>query len=261
MTNSSADPHTAATARLAAAAVSGVPCPPIRDLVAADDVAGAYAIQALLIAERIAAGRRRVGRKIGLTAEAVRRQLGVDQPDSGVLLDDMRVSGTVPAGRLLQPRAEAEVAFVLAADIVSAVDGPDAARPFVGAACAAIEIVDSRIAGWDITIADTIADNASSGLFVLGAQRTPLTAFEPAEVGMTLSRNGQMASQGSGADCMGDPLAALAWLANRCIELGDPLRAGEVVLSGALGPVVPVGSGDTVEAHISALGSVQVSFA
>ena len=161
---------------------------------------------------------------------------------------------------LLQPKVEAEVAFTLAADI----DGPtdlETVRAAVGYAVAAIEIVDSRVAAWDITITDTVADNASSGLFVLGDNPVPLAEFEPISATMTMSVDGQVVSEGTGADCLGDPLIALQWLARTAAEYGNPLRAGQVVLSGALGPMAPVHPGSVVRAEISGLGTVEVSFA
>ena len=159
-----------AVARLRAAARDHTPCPPVRDVLPEGDIAAAYAVQRLLTQARLADGATVVGRKIGLTAPVVQAQMGVDQPDFGVLFDDMDVSGDaeVPTERLLQPRIEAEVAFVLAADLDGADPTPESVRAAVGHIVGALEIVDSRIADWDITICDTVADNASSGLFVLG---------------------------------------------------------------------------------------------
>ena len=247
--------------RLESAAADGIACPPVRDLIGSDDILAAYRVQSELIARRVQRGAVRAGRKIGLTSAVVQKQLGVGQPDFGVLFDDMAVpdGGVVPAKRLLQPRVEGEVAFRLAADL----DGPlDQAtvRAAVASAHAAVEIVDSRIAGWDIRIADTVADNASSGLFVVSELGVPLGVVEPADVTMTLEVNGQLASSGDGSACLGDPLIALAWLARTAAELGDPLRAGEIVLSGALGPMVDVRPGDRVRVEISGLGAVGVAF-
>lgn len=253
---------TDAVRRLTEAGASGVPCAPVRDLIGATDVRTAYAVQDRLAQTRLAAGARRVGRKIGLTSLAVQRQLGVDQPDFGVLFDDMDVSAAaqVPSRRLLQPKAEAEIAFVLGADLDDGDLDDGQVRAAVDYAVAALEIVDSRIAGWDITIADTVADNASSGLFVLADRRLTLKEFEPREVSMRLLLDGDPVSEGTGAACLGDPLAALAWLARTVRDLGEPLRAGEVVLSGALGPMVAVGPGNTVHAELSGLGPVTAVF-
>jgi 2-keto-4-pentenoate hydratase len=251
-----------AAARLLDAAGTRTPCGPVRDLIGSADVAAAYAVQERLTAARLAAGARIVGRKIGLTSPAVQQQLGVDRPDFGVLFDDMQYGEDeiVPMDRLLQPKVEAEIAFVLSADLV---EGPLDARQVADAvdyAVAALEIVDSRIAGWDITFGDTVADNASSGLFVLGSTRRRLTDFEPSRTEMTMSSDGVVTSTGTGAACLGDPLEALRWLASTARDLGQPLRAGQVVLSGALGPMVPVEPGSVVVADITGLGRVGTTF-
>ncbi|MDP4502374.1 2-keto-4-pentenoate hydratase [Nonomuraea turcica] len=240
--------------RLADAALTGKPCRPVRDLIT--DVAAAYEVQRRLNARRAGTV---AGRKIGLTSPAVQRQLGVDQPDFGVLFADMEVSGTAAVERLLQPKVEAEIAFVLARDLSEDLDLA-AVRAAVDYATPALEIVDSRIANWDITITDTVADNASSGLYVLGSERLPLSAFEPVEATMRMDAGGRIVSEGNGAACLGDPLNALLWLARTARDFGDPLRAGQVILSGALGPMVPVSPGVTVRAEISGLGAVAVTF-
>lgn len=251
-----------AAQRLGRAAATGTPCAPVRDLLGPHDIDLAYAVQRRLTAERLAAGARITGRKIGLTSPAVQRQIGVDRPDFGVLFADMDVStaDAVPSGRLLQPKAEAEIAFVLGADLDAEDLDLPAVRAAVDHAVAALEIVDSRIAGWDISIADTVADNASSGLYVLGDRRLSLDDFEPAAVSMRLYADGVLVSEGTGAACLGDPLLALLWLARTAREHGDPLRAGQVVLSGALGPMIPAPPGVTVLAEISSLGSVRATF-
>jgi 2-keto-4-pentenoate hydratase len=262
-----------AAERLTLAARTGVPTAPVRDVLGSTDVALAYRVQNALTAARKAAGARVVGRKVGLTSPAVQRQLGVDQPDFGVLFDDMLVpSGAeVDSGRLIAPKAEAEIAFVLSADMdgfaaglspdapISAADR-SAAAAAVDYAVAALEIVDSRVADWDITITDTVADNASSALYVLGDKRIPLGEFAPAEVVMNLEKNGAPASSGSGAACLGDPLNALIWLARTAASLGAPLLAGDVVLSGALGAMVTAEPGTEITAELSTLGRVSVTF-
>jgi 2-keto-4-pentenoate hydratase len=252
-----------AVERLTTAARDGVPCAPVRDLIGPDDVARAYRVQQQIIAAALSTGVRRVGRKIGLTSPAVQQQLGVDQPDFGVLLSDMAVEeqDAVPPGRLLQPRIEAEIAFVLGADITSVDPSLDEVAAAVSQARPALEIVDSRVAGWDITIADTVADNASSGLFVLGEAALPLADLDPVAVTMTMTQDGDEVSSGNGAACLGNPLVALQWLARMSVELGEPLRSGEVVLSGALGPMVPVQAGSVYEAELVGLGSVRATFA
>ncbi|MFJ9369529.1 2-keto-4-pentenoate hydratase [Nocardia sp. NPDC101769] len=242
----------AAAERLAAAARLGTPSAPVRDLIGPDDVTLAYAVQRLGIDERVAAGAQIVGRKIGLTSPAVQRQLGVDQPDFGVLFGDMDVTETAAAQRprLLQPKVEAELAFVLNADLDDDLLDVTSVRGAVDYAVAALEIVDSRIAGWDISFADTVADNASSGWFVLGSERLSLTEFEPREIAMNMAINGEIVSTGTGSACLGDPLEALAWLARTARDFGEPLRAGEIVLSGALGPMAPLRPGARVRSEL-----------
>jgi len=250
-----------ASERLEYAARSGVACAPLTDLLAPGDVDSAYQVQRRLTQRRIATGGRLVGRKIGLTSAAVQAQVGVDRPDFGALFDDMRYADgqEIPIRRLLQPKAEAEVAFLLARDIDDATD-PAVVRAAVALVLPAIEVVDSRIENWQIGITDTVADNASSGVFVIGALGTPLSAVEPVDVTMTMRRDGAVVSHGDGRACLGDPLNALAWLAATAIEIGAPLRAGDLVLSGALGPMVPVSAGDVFTADIAPLGTVTARF-
>jgi 2-keto-4-pentenoate hydratase len=254
--------HEEAATRLIEAEATGVPCDPVRDLLPDGGIDDGYAIQKRVI-ERTRAGVRRVGRKIGLTSPAVQTQMGVDTPDFGVLLADMAYgdSDPIPASRLLQPRVEAEVAFVLGRDL------PD--RPIVASdvllatefVVAAIEVVDSRIRGWDISILDTVADNASSGVFALGGSPRRLTDVDDLrDVAMELTCDGQVLSSGSGAACLGHPVNAVVWLANAVAERGVPLQAGEVVLSGSLGPLVPVERGKTYEATFTGLGAVRATF-
>jgi 2-keto-4-pentenoate hydratase len=249
--------------RLTAAERSGAACAPVRDLIGSDDVARAYRVQQHIIAAKVAAGDRRVGRKIGLTSIAVQTQLGVDQPDFGTLLDSMRVEQdeVVPTGRLLQPRIEAEIAFILGRDITDADPDLETVTSAVASAWPALEIVASRVSGWDISLADTVADNASSGLYVLGEESLSLAELDPVAVTMSMTENGAQVSAGTGAACLGNPLIALQWLARVSAEVGDPLRAGEVILSGALGPMVPVQPGATYEATLAGLGTVRATFA
>jgi 2-keto-4-pentenoate hydratase len=251
-----------AAQRLLNAARSGVPCAPVRDLIGRDDIDAAYAVQQRVIATATVAGATVIGRKIGLTSAVVQAQLGVDRPDFGVLLHDMQREESTPVAitDLLQPRIEAEVAFVLGADLYEGPLDVDAVRAAVAHAVAALEIVDSRIAGWDISFGDTVADNASSGLFVLGTTTRSLEEVDPVSVQMTMSENGEEVSTGNGAACLGDPLEALAWLARTARGFGEPLRAGQVILSGALGPMVPVKPGATYTAALTGLGQVSATF-
>lgn len=245
------------------AARSRTPCPPLRHALTGADIDDAYAIQQLVIGEQMAAGARVIGRKVGLTSPAVQRQMGVDQPDFGVLLSGTAYGDAepIPHDRLLQPRVEAEVAFVLGTDLPDhRVTTADVMRA-TDLVVAAIEVVDSRIAGWDITILDTVADNASSGVFVLGGAPRRLTEIEDLRAAeMTVRRDGEEVSVGRGENCLGHPLNAVTWLANTMADRGSPLRAGEIVLSGALGPLVPAEAGRTYEARISGLGSVRACF-
>lgn len=258
----SQDSIAAAVARLAEAQATGVPCAPVRDLIGTDDLAAAYAVQQGLVQGRLARGATVVGRKIGATSEAVQTQLGVDQPDFGWLLDDMDVSDDDPISMrtLLQPRVEGEVAFVLARDLDDEEITLDVVRDAVEVALPALEIVDSRIADWKIGFTDTVADNASSGLFVVGKDGRSLDELEPRDVTMSLTINGEERSAGTGAACLGDPLEALRWLAVQAQRFGEPLRAGQLVLSGALGPFVPFAPGDRVVATISGFAPLSVTF-
>jgi 2-keto-4-pentenoate hydratase len=250
-----------ATALWRAARIAS-PCPPVRATIGETDIAAAYAVQEEITTQRIAQGARLVGRKIGLTASSVQAQLGVDQPDYGMLFDDMDVpnGGIIAPGRLIQPRVEAEIAFILGRDLPE--DGLTTAD-IIGAidwVVPALEIVDSRIADWDIRITDTIADNASSGLFVLGHDARRIDAIDLIGCGMALERNGELASSGAGVACLGSPINAILWLARVMAKAGRPLAAGDVVMSGALGPVVSSKPGDTFEARINGLGAVRITF-
>lgn len=247
--------------RLAAATQTGEPCTPIRDLIGPADLESAYEIQSRNITSLVEAGHRIVGRKIGLTSPAVQEQLGVDTPDFGALLDDMDCShdAEIDLGRLIQPRIEAEIAFILSREInepISFIEATD----YVSDLYAAFEIVDSRISDWDISLADTVADNASSGLYVLGSRLARADAPDLAEIKMAMFKNATLVSQGKGSDCLGSPWRSLAWLANSALKYGFSLQKGGVVLSGALGPMVPVTRGDTYTATISGIGSVTASF-
>jgi 2-keto-4-pentenoate hydratase len=214
---------------------------PLRDILDPTDADGAYAVQAVNTRFWEAMGRRVVGRKVGLTAKAVQAQLGVDQPDFGVLFADMEV----PDGGTDLPAHEIGEAEMLAA---------------IAEAAAAIEIVDSRIADWKITFADTVADNGSSALFVLSKERRSLAGLDLWSCGMVLERNGEVASLGAGAACLGHPIKAATWLANTLAARGEPLRKGDIILTGALGPMVPLSPGDEIRVTIGGLGAVSFSY-
>lgn len=208
-------------------------------------VEGAYRVQRLNINRRVGEGARVTGRKIGLTSLAVQKQLGVSEPDYGFLLDtmDMTDARAVSMHHLVQPRIEAEIAFVLSRDLPADIT-PEGAPAYIDHALIAAEIVDSAITDWRIGIVETVADNASAGFYVLGQEKLSLNAFDPAAVVMRMTRNGEPASRGRGVDCLGGPLNALAWLARASAERGVSPRAGDVILTGALGPMVPAAAGD-----------------
>jgi len=218
----------------------------------------AYAVAAINSEARLRSGARLVGRKVGLTSKAVQQQLGVDQPDFGLLFDDMEyLSGaSVPMSRLIQPKIEAEIAFVLGRDLAGTVPSYGEFLASLAYAVPALEIVDSAIAGWSLTLVDTVADNASCGVYVLGDQPAAIGQWDLGGIGMDLEKNGVVVSVGSGAACLGHPLRAAYWLARLMAEKGQAMKAGEIILSGALGPMAPVAAGDRVVARVGALGSV-----
>lgn len=249
--------------RLYEAYTSGVPIGPLRDELGDAPIETAYAIQEVNTNRWLDEGLRLVGRKIGLTAKSVQRQLGVAQPDYGMLFDRMAVlSGDdIAAARLMQAKVEAEIAFVLERDLTAERLTMADIIGAVAYALPALEIVDSRIAKWNIKILDTVADNASSGLFVLGERPVRLADFDARLCGMTLYKNGESVSFGAGAAALGHPLNALLWLAEKMAAVGRPLGAGDVVLSGALGPMIAAQPGDRFEARINGLGAAAVNFA
>ena len=251
-----------AALRLREAGEKHQPCAPIRDLIAPTDVAGAYAVQEINTKYWLGRGRKLVGRKIGLTAVAVQKQLGVDQPDFGLLFEDMLASEdrAIPFAELMQPKVEAEIAIVLKKNLTKVQHSVADIADATNYACAAIEIVGSRIANWDIKLADTVADNASSSHFVLGARQVRLADADLVNCAMSMVRRGETVSSGSGAACMGNPLNAAVWLADTMVKYGRPLQAGDVIMTGALGPMVAVAAGDVVEARIEGLGQVRATF-
>ena len=248
--------HAELAERLRAAYQSGQ-VPPMRDGLDPTDADGAYQVQSINTRYWLDEGRRIIGHKIGLTTPAVQAQLGVHQPDYGILFEDMRIAdgGTLPAGTLLQPKCEAEVALIMGADLQDANATPESVAAAAAGAVIAIEIVDSRIADWKISFADTVADNGSSAFFVTGRDQVPLEGLDLWSCGMVLEVNGKTASLGAGAACLGHPLNAAAWLARTLAAAGETLRKGDIVLTGALGPMVPLTPGDEVRATVGGLGS------
>ena len=235
------------------------PIAPIRDIVGTTtDVDVGYAVQELNHQRSLAQGRRVSGRKIGVTSKAVQQQIGVDQPDFGTLYADTECGDGVEieSGRLIQPRAEAEVALVMGRELNSAPHGFAEIVRAVEFALPSIEIVDSRIANWDISFVDTVADNASCGLYVVGAKPVPLSAFDIRTVPMAMTVNGEEVSTGIGAACLGNPINAARWLADVLCERGIPLQPGDVLMTGALGPMQPIADGDLVVAEFGELGMV-----
>ena len=248
--------------RLRTAESTREPVPPVRGDIALDDMALAYAVQKENVDARRAQGERIVGRKIGLTSFAVQKQLGVDQPDFGALFASMACGDGQPISllRLIQPKVEAEIALVLGRDLTH---GKHTFADIISGtayALAAIEVVDSRIQDWDIRFVDTVADNASSALFVLGSRPVKLADLDLANAAMTLSRNGEVLASGNSAACLGNPLNAAVWLADMMVKMGTPLLAGDVLMTGALGPMVVVSQAGTFTAQIDGLGSVRAVF-
>jgi 2-keto-4-pentenoate hydratase len=222
----------------------------------------AYAIQTRNIERRIAAGAIRRGHKVGLTSHAMQAQLGVSEPDFGVLLDDMLLeeADAVALDELIAPRVEAEIAFLLADDLVGPGVSSATAQQAVAGALPVLEVIDSRIAEWKITLIDTVADNASSARVVLGGQLTPIDGLDLRLIGGVVTRNGELVATGAGAAVLGNPLSCVAWLANTLSRFGGRLCAGDVVLAGALHAAFPVADGDIVRAEFAHLGAVNARF-
>lgn len=222
----------------------------------------AYRIQEHVLQRRVQSGERVIGKKIGVTSQAVMNLLGVHQPDFGYLLDGMvRPDGAaIPARMLIQPKAEGEIAFALKRDLAGpGVTAADVLRATEGV-MACFEIVDSRIENWNIRIQDTVADNASCGMFVLGDRMADPRTLDLRTCGMVLEKNGEVAVTGAGAATMNSPVNAVVWLANTLGRFGIALKAGEIILSGALGAMVPVVTGDNLRVVIGGIGSCSVRF-
>ena len=222
----------------------------------------AYAIQTINIERRVAAGQRIIGRKVGLTSRPMQELLGVDEPDFGVLTDEMMIEDgdLIPLERLVQPRVEAELAFVMERDLAGPGVTTAVALQAIAGALPAVEIVDSRVADWKIKLVDTVADNASSGLLVVGGRMRPVAELDLRLLGVVVSRGGEMIDTGAGAAALGNPARCVAWLANKLGAFGAGLKAGDIVLPGAVHKMVPVQPGDVFRAEFAHLGAVTVRF-
>jgi 2-oxopent-4-enoate hydratase len=231
-------------------------------------LADAYAIQQVNLERRLnqknPSGQmaRLVGRKVGITSRTVQEWLGVGEPDFGGLLDTMEVPnhGSASVAPFIQPRVEGEIAFVLKSCLVGPGISTAQAIAAVDFILPAIEIIDSRVIDWKFKIEDTVADNASSAMFVLGSRPYCMKDVDLRTIGVTLRKNGEVVSTGAGAACLGNPVNALVWLANKLGEFGEQLNKGQVILSGALCPVSPVVAGDVITTEIGNLGEVAVTF-
>lgn len=248
--------------QLAHAEISRKGISPLSEIDSSLTLQDAYAIQLQNIQRKVDEGYQIVGKKIGLTSKAMQTLLGVDEPDYGHLLDRMVVEngGRVDIDKVLQPKVEAEIAFVLKRDLkgphVTVLDVLQATDYIVPA----LEIVDSRVRDWKINLTDTVADNASSGFYVLGGNPKKVTEIDLELVGIVFSKNGEIVNTGVGAAALGNPAYCVAWLANRLADFNSTLKAGEVILSGALSAAVNAEKGDTFTARFAHLGQVSVQF-
>ncbi len=241
---------------------TGTPIEPISTEIGTSDINLAYDIQKIVTQQKVNQGARIVGKKIGLTSPKVQQQFGINQPDFGVLFNHMELltGSTVSISNFFNVRAEAELAFILNQDldldditILDVIESIDFVLP-------SIELVDSRIRDWKIKITDTIADNASASHYILGHTPKTLDEIDVINCSMKLLKNGSLVSEGSGEDCLGSPLNAVYWLAKKSIEMGDCLKEGDIILSGALGPMIPIEEGDRIKATFEGLGSVSLNF-
>lgn len=262
MTNQTAEKSERLAEHLSSAWEKGIGVEPVTELAPDLSVDEAYQVQLVTIKQAVDSGKVITGKKIGLTSKAMQDSLGVGEPDYGHLLDSMVIEngGSVPNNKILQAKVEGEIAFVLKEDLV----GPNVSSFDVLQATdyivPALEIVDSRVKDWKITLADTVADNASSGLYVLGDTKTNVTEVDLKQIGMAFYKNDTLVNTGVGAAALGDPAKCVAWLANKLHTYGIALKKGEVILSGALSAAVPGAAGDTFQAKFADIGEVTVSF-
>ncbi len=250
-------------ADLAEAERSRVPMSPLTDAYPDIDVVDAYEIQLINIRRRLAEGATVVGHKVGLSSAAMQQMMGVDEPDYGHLLADMEVFEDIPvdAGRYLYPRVEVEVGFILADDLPGAGCTEDDVLAATAAFAPSIELIDTRISDWKIKLCDTIADNASSAGFILGAGRVSPKDIDITAIDAVLTRNGEVVAEGRSDAVLGNPVTAVAWLARKVDSFGVRLRAGDIVLPGSCTRAIDVRPGDRFVADFAGLGSVRLSFA
>jgi 2-keto-4-pentenoate hydratase len=248
--------------RLWQAELNRSPISPITDAHPELGIEDAYAIQSHNIERRVGTGRVIRGRKVGLTAKPVQDMFGVREPDFGVLLDDMFVEDgdEVSLDTLLQPRVEAEMAFLIGRDLAGPGVTTSNALAAIAGVLPSIEIVDSRIADWKIKLIDTVADNASSAKLVIGGKLTRITDFDLRLGGMVITRNGAVIDSGAGAAALGNPARCVAWLANKLAAFDACLHRDDIVIPGALHRMVPAGPGDVFRAEFAYLGAVTVRF-
>ena len=249
-------------ADLAQAERSREPIAPLTSAYPDIDVVDAYEIQLINIRQRVAEGARVLGHKVGLSSLAMQQMMGVDEPDYGHLLDEMQVFEDVPvkAGRYLYPRVEVEVGFILAADLPGAGCTEDDVLAATGALVPSIELIDTRITDWKIALCDTIADNASSAGFVLGAARVSPADIDVKAIDAVLTRNGEVVAEGRSDAVLGNPVTAVAWLARKVESFGVRLRKGDVVLPGSCTRAIDAHAGDEFVADFAGLGAVRLSF-
>ena len=237
------------------------PIAPLSETDPGIEVHDAYRISRAFMDLREADGERVIGKKIGVTSPAVQEMLGIDQPDFGFLTDAMWCrDGVVDASALIAPRAEAEIGFRLNSDLKGPGVKPGDVLDATESVMACFEIVDSRIQDWRIQICDTIADNASCGVFVLSDNEVPASGLNLKDIQATVTKNGEYLSEGSGASVQGAPENAVAWLANTLGEYGIPFRAGEIILSGSLVPLADAAAGDVFRLSMPGLGELEARF-
>ena len=249
-------------AELAEAARRRTPLTPLTIVYPDIDVVDAYEIQLINIRQRVAEGARVVGHKVGLSSEAMQKMMGVEEPDYGHLLSEMECFEDQPvaAGRYLFPRLEVEVAFILADDLPGAGCAEDDVLAATAAFAPSIEIIDTRIKDWKISLCDTIADNASSGGFVLGRERVSPKDIDVNAIEAVLSRDGEVVAEGRSDAVLGSPVTAVAWLARKVDSFGVRLKAGDIILPGSCTRAIDARPGESFVADFTGLGSVRVSF-